>query len=387
MKKTVYKIISKKKLVTVRMLDALLNGFHKVGFFPSDGRAGLSTISDTIRKILVIRLAYIGDVIMTFPVLPALKQVFPHADIDLLTSHAAAPLLENNPHIHDVIRWNAPWFYPQSRTPRIRHIRQVIQSAEYDLGIDFRGDIRNIYHCLWKPGIPRRLSYNSGGGGLLLTDPVSWRELKHKVDYHLDLVRHFGFEVASDEPRIFLTAEEVGQAAERLRQDIDPGIKPIAVHPGARLPLKCWAPERFAELIRKIHRETEHPVILLGGEDDRERADLISAGQPVAADFTGRLNIRELAAIMSLCECVVCHDSASMHIASAVGTQVVALFGPSRPVETAPCGSGHRVIEGSCAVKDFCDERTCTISEHRKCIDSITVEQVAAVCRDVIHSR
>jgi len=366
MKETKYKIVSKKKLAAVRILDSVLYGLSKIGFFKSNGKETPAITSSDIQRILVIRLAYIGDVIMTFPVLPALRHLFPNAEIDVLTSHTAAPLLQNNPHVSGVIRWNAPWFYPQSKERSFRQIRQEIQSSGYDLGIDFRGDIRNIYYCLWKTGIPRRLSYDSGGGGLLLTNPVPWTELKHKVDYHLDLLRGLNYENTPGDPLIYLTEEEIDAAAERIRQHCSSSVKPVAVHPGARLPLKRWKTERFKALIRNLQDELHRPVILLGGEDDRDRADLIVSSQPVTVDFTGQLSIRELAAVMRLCEVVI--------------------FGPSRPIETAPCGRGQRIIEGSCAAKDFCDEKRCSVSNPRSCIDSISVERVTAVCRDVFSS-
>ena len=97
-------------------------------------------------------------------------------------------------------------------------------------------------------------------------------------------------------------------------------------------------------------------------------------GVTLAADLTGKLSIRMLAAVFSHCACLICHDSAAMHISAAVGTPVVALFGPSRPIETAPRVSDHHVLEGFCPQKDRCDEMTCRESIRGRCILSISVD-------------
>ncbi|MBN1355650.1 glycosyltransferase family 9 protein [bacterium] len=368
-----YKIINRRKLFWVRTADRFLNAGDRTGWLASGIRDDLRSAASGIGRILAIRLAYIGDVIMTLPVIPALKKVFPNARIDFLTSSFAAPLLENIPGIYRVIPFDAPWFYlPGGKTA---HLVKTLQAGRYDLGIDFRGDIRNIWHCLWRPGIPRRLSYVSGGGGAFLTHRVFWENLGHKVEYHFDILRKSGFDVRSSDPALVLTDAERRRAREILNGYFQPDDRPIAVHPGARKPMKQWGSERFAELVRKL-REEDRKVVLLGGSGDAETAMAVRQTGGPDADLTGLLTIRELTGVLSWCSCLVCHDSAPMHIAAAVGTKVVALFGPSRPAETAPCGPGHRVIEGECRFKDNCDEHICISPAGHTCMASISVEHV-----------
>lgn len=370
-----YKIINKRKRNLVWFADKILDAAAWISL-KHRSTPSLAIDKNAIKKILIVRLAYIGDVIMTFPVIEALANAFPTAKIDFLTSSSAAPLLQNHPGLDEIIEFDASWFYPDTKGRReTTDLVRKLKAERYDLGIDFRGDIRNIYHCLYRLCIPIRVSYTSGGGGALLTHPIRWNQLRHKVDYHLDILRKIGIAASRTNPKIFLTETEKAEAADILAEIPECRERaPILIHPGARLALKRWPAERFIDLIEMIQKSGLGPVVLLdvaGGEIGRQ----IAAGAPLAADLTGRLTIRQMAAVMSLGRVLVCHDSGPMHIAAAVGARVVALFGPSRPIETAPCGEGHIVIEAPCNRKDLCDENTCLLTE-KGCMEKISVEQV-----------
>jgi lipopolysaccharide heptosyltransferase II len=374
MKRTQYKIINKKKKFLVNNADRLLSIAEMLRFIPHSLNPP-DIMSVTVKKILIIRLAYIGDVVMTLPVLKPLSNAFPNADIDFLTSRHAASLLEHNPHLHSVIPFNAPWFYKAHEADRTADLVTSLGRSRYDLGIDFRGDIRNIYNCLYRPGIRYRLSYNSGGGGKLLTHSVDWVKLKHKVEYHLDLLRRLGLQAEATCPEIFLTDEEVKTAETYLSRL--PGCRsksPVVIHPGARLSLKKWPVRRFVELAKKIDKHALGPIVIVDTEGSMYGRE-ISENAPVSADLSGALSVREMAGFLSVCRVVICHDSGPMHIAAAVKTPVIALFGPSRPVETSPCGDQHTVVEAPCDEKDNCDEKNCLIG-NEGCMHRITVESV-----------
>ena len=374
-----YKIINRKKLLAVRGADAAANTLAKVGAFRRGVYTPILANREAIKRILVVRLAYIGDVVMTLPVVAPLKRAFPDAQIDFLTATAAAPFVESHPDLNDVIGFNAPWFHASADKAETDGLVQRLQDNDYDLGIDFRGDLRNIYHCLWRPRIPRRLSYTSGGGGALLTHSLDWHELKHKVEFHLDLLREMGIDAPTADPEIVLSADERDEARKLLSDALEQGhAPPVASHPGARLDLKRYPVERFAELTKRISQDTGRPIILVGTPDDEPRAAIIKQSGKVAADLTSALSIRMLAAVFSQCACLICHDSAAMHISAAVGTPVVAVFGPSRPAETSPCIAAGQVLEGPCPRKDACDETTCLEEDQGHCILSIAQDDVYA---------
>ncbi|MBN1880124.1 glycosyltransferase family 9 protein [bacterium] len=360
----------------VMSADRLLTIASELGLIRANSINGKLPDRNDIRKLLVIRLAYIGDVVMTLPVLAPLRNAFPNAQIHFLTSVNAAPLLRNQPCLDEIIAVQPSWFFKHSAADKPSKIRQLLSNG-YDVGFDFRGDIRNIWHCLFRPGIPIRISYSSGGGRLLLTHAVPWCELKHKVEYHLDLLRALGIEAASCDPMIILAEAEI--AAARSLLDRIPGCRgesPIMVHPGARLPLKRWPAERFADLIKRVLSERVGPVVLVDSADSVS-AQYISSRVPEIINLAGCLTLREMAAVASLARVFVCNDSGPMHIAAAVGTRVVALFGPSRSIETAPRGKGHRVIEADCPFKERCDESEC-LKGVNGCMSQISVDAVFA---------
>jgi len=149
----------------VRTGDLCLRLIRKAGLIPRVSLTLDEETCQTIRKILIVRVAYIGDAIMTIPVIKPLKKAFPNAQIHLLTSKAAAQLLESDPDLDDIIPINPHWFYRETPRTAVRRVVKRITDEKYDLGIDFRADIRNIYHFLFKPRIHHRLSYTSGGAG------------------------------------------------------------------------------------------------------------------------------------------------------------------------------------------------------------------------------
>ncbi len=364
----------------VRLVDIFLNSIHRCLVFPTDRTAPIGQDATSIRRILCIRLAYLGDVVMTLPVLPALRTAFPHAQIDFITSRTAVSLFDNNPIIRKVLPFDAPWFYPDSRDS-IGRIVPAIRDAAYDLGIDFRGDIRNIFHLLWRPGIVRRLSYDSGGGGCLLTHRMEWKGLTHKIEYHLNLLRAAGIPAASTIPRLQIDdAERVGIHA-RFPSHAGP---PVVIHPGSRLPAKRWPVDRFRDLVVRLDQAGMGPVWVVGGPGEESLVEEICGAATGIRGITQPLSIREFACLCATARFLICHDSAPMHIAAAAGCPVLALFGPSCAAETGPVGVAQIVIEGTCRLKERCDEASCRHRNVFECMQSISVEEVFEACCTIL---
>ncbi|MBN1552654.1 glycosyltransferase family 9 protein [bacterium] len=378
-----YKIINRKKYWLVKTADLLLSALSSIGLLPATKYDDLDAVRSEIKKILLIRLAYIGDVILTQPALKPLKQFFPQAEFHFLTSRAAAELLCSDPDIFQTIAFDAPWFYSPGDDSKAMY--KKIRDISFDLGIDFRGDVRNIYHCLWKPSLPRRVSYSSGGGYALLTTPVEWKRLKHKVEFHLDLLRNIGIHAEYSDPVIYLNEDETADARRILTESgCNPNEYPVAIHPGARLPLKRWPVESFVNLSKQLKADGVGPIVLICSHEQADISNDIYKGGAIDINLSGKLTLRQVAAILSQCRCLICHDSAAMHIAAAVKTPVIALFGPSRPAETSPCGINHQIVEGLCSVKDLCDEQYCRVKPEGQCMRSIDVEMVIKACRRVL---
>ena len=223
-------------------LWALVNLFkNKLEFFPVN-----------IKNILLIRTAYIGDVVMILPILKPLKELYPDSKITVLTSSKAKEALENNPYVDEILIYDAFWFYSRGVKKAIADYRRFLKLLRlklYDLVIEARGDLRDIALLAYLSKSKYRISYNVGGGGYLLTHIVPFKEIKHKVEYHLDIIRFLGGEVKGVEWRIYLTPEEKNAGRLLLH---DEGVRKsdfvVGIHPGGRLGLKCWFGYRYAEI-------------------------------------------------------------------------------------------------------------------------------------------
>lgn len=366
-----YKIINRKKLWLTVIADIVGN----MVFMPWRLFGRHKQIApEEIREILVIRTAYIGDVMMTLPILKPLKTRFRNARTSFLTSTAAGELLENNPFIDEVITHDPFWFYPVKKKSYLEFIKKLREKS-FDLVIEARGDIRELFFLVRPLRATFKVSYSIGGGGYFLTHTVPFDRVRHKVEYHLDIIRYLGCE-GNAEGSVYLS----GQEKDRVNKLIEAkGIKKpfVVIHPGARLPLKRWLKERFAVLCDGIADRYNIQVVLLGSGAEKELvSEIIVKLRHKAVSLAGELTLRELAGVLSEAALFICNDSSPMHIAAAMKTPVVAIFGPSKSIETAPYGNIHRVVEKDFACRYTCDENTCKYKSHNACMKAIEVTDV-----------
>lgn len=375
-----YKIVNRRKLVVTAVLDTLLS----IAMRPF--RAGPPKKlpdPESVRSLLLIRTAYLGDVVMTLPMLEPLRRRFPNARITFLTSPAASALLENNPYVDEVLVCEPFWFYPTGIREYLQFRRQL-KKRTFDLVIEARGDIRDILLLAAVPTSRAVVSYAVGGGGALLSHVVPFERVRHKVDYHLDIARFLGCDCDPFQWNLFLTPEEKASATDLLKA-LGVESRFVAAAPGSRLPLKQWPPERCAALYDRIIRELNCPVVIFGVPSEQAFIDKI-CGQmrerPIS--LVGKSGIRQVAALFLQARLVICNDSAPMHLAACVGTPVVAIFGPSISGETGPYGEGHQVVEKSFSCRIDCDENTCHHQIHQECLRSVEVEEVFSSVRNAL---
>ncbi|MCI5167369.1 MAG: glycosyltransferase family 9 protein [Candidatus Electrothrix sp. GM3_4] len=384
-----YKIINRKKRIATIIADILGN----LLFFPLRlVRKQENITPDRVKTICIIRTVYIGDVIMTLPILPALQEKYPKAKITFLTSTASAAVLQHNKYIDNILTFNPFWFYSGSVRDWLIFIKKL-RLLRFDLLIETRADIREL--ALLAFWIPARfkVSYDVGGGGYLLTHRVPYPGLCHKVDYHLYLVRYLGCPTEGAKAELFLTAEEEQKIVSILR---DQGITGpfIAVHPGSRLVLKRWFPDRFAQVCENLFQQYRLPVVLVGAAEEVLLTEGIQATlqgqqnqQCQAVSLAGALNIRQLAALLGRAALFLCNDSAPMHIAAAMKTPTLAIFGPSKSVETAPYSPAGKVVEKDYPCRFTCDESHCLHAEYHACLQEITVQDVQQAAEEILNRR
>jgi ADP-heptose:LPS heptosyltransferase len=259
-----------------------------------------------------------------------------------------------------------------------------LQKEKYDLLIEARGDIRDLLLIVSRLKSKVKLSYAFGGGEYLLTHVVPFNEIKHRVDYHLDLVRFLGCQTDTFDGNIYLEHSEIDKIDRLLTASNIQG-QFITVHPGSRLPLKTWSPDRYAQLCNRMNSHFSLPILMLGAPNEKELADkIISDLNFVPINLVGQLSLRELAALLSRSLLFVCNDSAPMHMAAAMKTATVAIFGPSKSEETKPYGSISRVVEKDFLCRKSCDESNCRHTSYQACMKAISVDDVFDAVKDLM---
>jgi lipopolysaccharide heptosyltransferase II len=383
-----YKIINRKKLIITILIDLVGYLFFLPKVIFRKNRGNLD--DDNIKEILIIRTAYIGDVIMTLPVCKPLKTKYPDARVTFLTCSKAESALRGNPYIDEILTYDAFWFYPQDRKKSFNEYRtflKKLRSKRYDMVIEARADMRDIIFIASMSRSRCRISYGVGGGGYLLTDIVPYERLKHKVDYHLDIVKYLGCPVDDLEWDIYLTENEEKEVREALAaKGIDFGKSLVAIHPGGRKELKSWSAEGYADIADRLIEDFDATVVFTGSPDEAFLSKRIQGMMNNKSYMlAGSVSLRGLTSVLRMCDLFICNDTSPLHIASAIGTPTVAVFGPSKSIETGPYGNIHRVVENDYPCRYGCDENTCRHDVYNECMTTITPDKVYSAASEIFN--
>ena len=307
-----------------------------------------------MRNIAVIQTAFPGDVILATPIFEALKTNDPQCEITAMVRPESTSLLKNNPHINTIISYDK---YGVDKGVR-GLLRIASKLRGYDKAIIVQRHLRSTL-IAYLAHIPERIGYDISSGKFLLTRIIKYRLDKHEVQRCLDLLEIN--DVDSYKPKIFLDDETTERAKRILAQY---GVKSdfIVMAPGSVWNTKRYP--RYSELINLISQQFELPVILVGGQGDRLLANSICEAAIIPPiDLTGRTNLLESAAIISKAKLIISNDSAPSHIAAAVGTPVIAIFGPTVPTfGFTPYSEKSAVVDIG---KLYC--RPCTTHGSRRC--------------------
>ncbi|MBN1894250.1 glycosyltransferase family 9 protein [bacterium] len=315
--------------------------------------------SGLIRNILVSRLRFMGDVILTTPLLAALRTYFPSDRIVYLTQKPFDELLSGHPCVDETLSF--------SNSPASQYRMLLgLKNRRFDLAIDLFGNPRSAAWTFLS-GAPMRIGGDYRGRKLFYTHRIRHDgKTRTAVDFHLDFLAPLSIPASSKETFLSVTRKERDQAVSRLSEDgLDPEKRMIGLHPGASWPAKQWLPERFAELASRLVRELDAEVLLTAGPGEEELARFVQQSCPEPVRLFYGLSIRELMALISCLDVFVSNDCGPMHIGPAVQTPTVGIFGPGEPEIWFPYDreKGHRFVhrEMDCSRchKDFCVERRC----------------------------
>jgi heptosyltransferase-2 len=331
-------------------------------------------------KVLVRGLSWLGDAVLSLPAMEALKRLWPDAALTIVAPQGLAPLWLMQPSVDSVQA-----FGPARRNGRLMEdlgLAVRLRREKWDVAVVMPNSFRSaLLPAL--AGVPRRVGFSTDGRRLLLTHPVAKSEslrAGHQVEHYMTLVRALGYEDPAPPARLAVSDDLLKWAEEALEDPLRavPSRPVVGIHPGAAYGLaKRWFPERFLSVAEGAVRELDALVLLLGAEGEASwAAEAASASPGRVIDWTGRTDVAELAALLARCDLLVCNDSGPMHLAAAVGTSVVAIFGSSEPARTGPMGEGHRVLRESIHCSP-CFARTCPEEENLyRCFELITVDRV-----------
>lgn len=311
------------------------------------------------RRILVIRVDMLGDVVLTLPAVAALRRAYPDAPIDFLALPATAGILAGHPDIAAVLTadpnaWLARAGDAATRDA-VRATVERLRAARYDLAVSVCGDWASILARL--SGAGRRVGFAAEAFPHFLTDTIPggrYQTHQHETDYVAAVAERAGGSVdppgsPSRRPRLPVPDAARRQVAALLAaQGLAPDRPVIALHAGARNgQAKRWPLPSWARLADDLAAQTRAAVVLVGAPGDHPLAQAVlrrMADPQQATDLTGMTDLPQLAALLERCAVVVTGDSGPLHIAEAVGTRVVALHGPTDPAQSGPCGPDAVVL-------------------------------------------
>ncbi|MBI4368559.1 MAG: lipopolysaccharide heptosyltransferase II [Candidatus Omnitrophica bacterium] len=295
--------------------------------------------------IAVFTKNWLGDVIFESPAIRTIKENDPTSHLVAVTHPRCVELLEANPYVDEVISFD-------SKAKHKRFFSQLkfafkLRKHRIDKVYLFH---RSLTHArvAWLAGIRERIGYDTKRRHLFLTHAIpEGRDSRHDVQYFVDLLRASGLKTEGEYPYEFYFDETDRAAARSLvaAHQLRPE-RLVAMSPGANWPPKRWPAEYFRRLADQLISRYNLQIVLTGNEEDQPivSAVLDSRPDPRLISVCGKTSVRQLGALFSMCRLVIANDTGPLHVAAGVGTNVVGLFGPTAPRETAPLGRGRNVI-------------------------------------------
>jgi heptosyltransferase-2 len=313
-----------------------------------------------LENILIIQTAFLGDVILTTPLVKALKINFPDSHIDFLTIPASVNVLENNPAINKIIV-----FDKRGRDHGLRGLINTgkrLAATHYDLCVTPHRSLRSAY-LSYACQAKMRIGFDRSAFKWVFTNIITYRRDLHEIKRNLSLLQPFNATISDYKPHVFPSEDDKNYVDQLIKdKDVNSKSRIFAIAPGSIWPTKRWPEMYFAEICSKLVRDGMQPL-LIGGSGDKDIAKLITDHCPETVSLIGELTLRQSMHLLTRCTGLLTNDSAPLHLGEAAGIPVFAIFGATVPeFGFAPLGEKSRVIE----YKDLkC--RPCGIHGGKKC--------------------
>ena len=337
-------------------------------------------------KFLVIRMSSIGDILLTTPLIRALRSKYPHSQIDYIVKEQFFDCLAENPDIDKTYKFD-------TTKDNLRQFRKDIQNVNYDFIIDLHGNFRSL---ILRPGQKSARIYKFNKNLLQRFLLVKfgfnfYKNIRPVYLRYLDSIQNLKVYYDGQGLDFFLNGSVQKKIKNQLANNgFDFSKKAICIAPGASLKTKRWPADKFSTVASRLQTEHNVQILLLGGPLDRAISQQISqvCAQPVA-DFTGKLSILETASAMSFSHLVLTNDTGLMHLANALDKPTIALFGPtSKELGFSPLPELSTIVENlnlSCRPCTHIGSNRCP-KKHFKCMLDISPETVFETVAAKLHT-
>jgi len=340
-------------------------------------------VSANIHNILVVKLRTLGDILTTFPLLRALKELYPHAGLTMITDEQYRSLIETNPRVNEfwghpaqTLRARGPGYAFQQQRDTIRSIRK----RRFDLFIDLYGSLRT---ALWGflGGIPYRLGFALRGRKYFYTQRIHALH-RYVVDLNLQFAQTLGWQGKDNSMEFFITPADETAARQFLKQQGWDVKKPyVVVSPGGGWALKQWGAKRFGQVVQALVRQTGCQVIISGSQTEQPLVE--ECGREVGSKVIPviGLPLRQLAAVIKGSRLFLGNDSGPKYFAESYKVPTLICYGPTDFLNNNPDTPQNRVVFHAVPCRP-CHSETCSQSR-RVCLDDLSVQEVVLAAMEL----
>lgn len=341
-------------------------------------------------RILIIRRRYLGDIVLLGALLRNLRLHWPDADLRVLVERRFADVLTLNPDVTGAIilpaglsQW--PSFLSEIRRHRFTHVIDVDNTEKTAFIARLTGATTRIVLHRGHLQLKLRRAYTH-----VILDPSERHEQQSFSDFYCRALEPLGVPKVSAEVRLIPREEDLAD----LRRFVGASRRVLLVHPGSRSPMRIWPADRFAAVIDYVQDRLDTQVVLVGGPtEDGVIADIRARVHTHLIPPPGPLSLPRFAALARLSDVMLCHDSGPMHVAAAVGTPVVAIYGSQNAAQFPPYGTGHAVLRPALPCVNCHAPGRCIPGDayNNLCVRNVNLEDVREAVRtrltQVNHSR
>jgi heptosyltransferase II len=335
-----------------------------------------------VKRILIVNVNWLGDVLFSTPLIRAVRQRFPDAHIGCMVVPRCKDILESNPRLNEIIIYDEDGRH-KGLLGKLSLISSL-RSKKFDTAILLHRSFTRA--CMvFLAGISRRIGYHMPKRSFLLTENVNLPDREtHRVDFFLNLGK--SLEISSaDKNYEFFISDEHRQNIKRVfgKEGIGDKDTVIVINAGGNWEPKRWPKENFAKLADELAKGFGARIVITGAKKDLGLAEYIASLMRKRPYIScGRTSLKELAAIFERADLVISNDSGPMHIAVSMGAKTIALFGPTSPQITGPIGKGPFIIlqkDVGCEIP--CYDLSCG---DYKCMEAITVADVLEAVKGIL---